>query len=95
MDESAIPNLPRGVRVKHDKVRERWVLLAPERVVNIDAVGHAILSEIDGQRSFGAIIDLLAAKYNAPRDQIAGDSAKFLGALIERRFMDFAPGEAA
>ncbi len=30
--DDARPRLPRGVRLREDKVRDRWVLLAPERV---------------------------------------------------------------
>lgn len=83
-----VPALPRGVRLHFDKVRDAWVLLAPERAVTLDPIGHAILSEVDGQRSFGEIIDDLAAKYNAPADQIQEDSAGFLDALCNRRFVD-------
>ena len=50
-----IPCLPRGVRLPHDRIRDAWVLLAPERAITLDAVGHAILNEVDGARSFGDI----------------------------------------
>lgn len=83
-----IPSLPRGVRLHFDKVRDAWVLLAPERAVTLDPIGHAILSEVDGRRSFGEIIDDLSAKYNAPVEQIQEDSAGFLDALCNRRFVD-------
>jgi pyrroloquinoline quinone biosynthesis protein D len=85
-----IPVLPRGVRLHYDRVREAWVLLAPERAVTLDAIGHAILSEVDGQRSFGEITKMLADKYDAPSEQIAKDSAGFLAALRDRRFLDVA-----
>ena len=52
MQETDIPALPRGVRLHHDQVRETWVLLAPERAITLDAIGHAILNEVDGIRSF-------------------------------------------
>ena len=90
MQPAEIPTLPRGVRLHWDRVRETWVLLAPERAITLDQVGHAILSEVDGSRSFGEITAELAAKYNAPQEQIAKDSAGFLGALKERRFLDVA-----
>lgn len=86
-----IPALPRGVRLHYDRVREAWVLLAPERAVTLDAIGHAILSEVDGQRSFGEITRMLADKYDAPADRIAEDSAGFLSALRDRRFLDVSP----
>lgn len=88
MELHDIPALPRGVRVHFDKVRENWVLLAPERAVTLDPVGHAILQEVDGVRSFGEITAALAEKYNAPAEQIQEDSAGFLGALRTRRFLD-------
>ncbi|EAU47077.1 pyrroloquinoline quinone biosynthesis peptide chaperone PqqD [Salipiger bermudensis] len=90
MQPAEIPTLPRGVRLHWDRVRETWVLLAPERAITLDQVGHAILSEVDGSRSFGEITAGLAAKYNAPQEQIAKDSAGFLGALRERRFLEVA-----
>ncbi|WP_300069701.1 pyrroloquinoline quinone biosynthesis peptide chaperone PqqD [uncultured Ruegeria sp.] len=83
-----IPTLPRGVRLHYDKVRGKWVLLAPERAVTLDQIGHAILNEVDGQRSFGQITTTLSEKYNAPQDQIAEDSGGFLDALRARRFLD-------
>lgn len=85
---SDIPTLPRGVRLHYDRVRETWVLLAPERAITLDAVGHTILSEVDGTRSFAQITAGLAQKYNAPAEEIARDSAGFLGALRDRRFLD-------
>lgn len=86
-----IPVLPRGVRLHFDKVRETWVLLAPERTVMLDAVGHAILSEVDGVRPLGEIARALAEKFAAPAEQIAEDSAGFLGELRERRFLEVEP----
>lgn len=83
-----IPVLPRGVRLHFDKVRDVWVLLAPERAISLDMIGQAILSEVDGARTFGDITGALAAKYDAPVEQIAKDSAGFLGALKDRRFLE-------
>lgn len=90
MISTDIPQLPRGVRLHHDRVRDAWVLLAPERAITLDAVGHAILTEVDGARSFKEIISALATRYNAPEDQIQQDSAGFLDALRARRFLDVA-----
>lgn len=88
MEANEIPALPRGVRLHYDRIREIWVLLAPERAVTLDAVGHAILSEVDGKRSFGEITRNLAEKFNAPVDQIMQDCTGFLDALRARRFLD-------
>lgn len=91
MQPGDIPSLPRGVRLHHDEVRDAWVLLAPERAITLDMVGHAILCEVDGTRSFRDITGALAARYNAPVEQIVQDSAGFLDALRNRRFLDVTP----
>ena len=88
MTEGETPRLLSGVRTKFDKVRGNWVLLAPERAIKLDEIGAAILAETDGKRDLGGILDALAAKYNAPREQIAGDVVKFLGSLRERRMLE-------
>ncbi|MCL5777224.1 pyrroloquinoline quinone biosynthesis peptide chaperone PqqD [Limibaculum sp. FT325] len=86
--EQAVPRLLRGVRTKFDGVRGIWVLLAPERTLKLDAVGAAILAETDGTRSFGEIVDRLAARYQAPRERIAADAGTFLASLIQRRMAE-------
>lgn len=88
MEPGDIPVMPRGVRMHFDKVRDTWVLLAPERAIPLDAIGHAIVTEIDGRRSFGAIVEDLAGKYAAPAQQISEDAGGFLATLRERRFLD-------
>jgi pyrroloquinoline quinone biosynthesis protein D len=88
MTPDAIPRLPRGVRLHYDRVRADWVLLAPERAVRLDPIGHAILSRVDGAQSFGALTADLAATFNAPLDDVTRDSAEFLDGLAERRFLE-------
>ena len=83
-----IPVLPRGVRMHFDKVRDAWVLLAPERVLKLDGIGRAILEEVDGARSLGQISEGLAARYNAPAEEIAKDATEFLTVLQNRRFLE-------
>lgn len=90
LTDGAVPHLPRGVRLRMDQVRQRTVLLAPERTVALDPVGCAILGKVDGVRSLKTIIDELAAAYNAPRERIAQDVTAFLQDLANRRFLDFA-----
>ena len=67
------------------------MLLAPERAVSLDPVGHAVLSEIDGVGSFGEITAALAARYDADPDRIAEDASGFLRALRDRRFLEVQP----
>lgn len=88
MGEAAVPVIPRGVRIQHDHVRDRWVLQAPERAIALDEIGLAILREIDGARSFGVIVSGLADTYAAPREAIAADVSDFIAKLAERRILE-------
>lgn len=88
---AAVPVLPRGVRLHEDRVRGITVLLAPERALKLDATGAAVLGEIDGRTSFGAIVERLAGRYAAPAERIAEDAGRFLGGLLERRMLELAP----
>ena len=88
IDDRAIPFLPRGVRLHRCEVRKAWLLLAPERAVKMDQVGVAILNALDGQRTFAEVVDKLAQDFNAPRERIAGDAARFLADLKNRRMVE-------
>lgn len=88
LPESAVPRLGRGVRLKHDTVREQWVLLAPERMFALDKVGVEIVKRIDGERDVGAIVDDLALAFKAERSRILEDVREFLGALEAKRAID-------
>jgi pyrroloquinoline quinone biosynthesis protein D len=87
MAERARPVLPRGVRLRFDRVRDRWVLLAPERVLFPCPISRAILERCDGSTSVGAILDALAAEYDAPRDEIARDVTALLADLAGKGFL--------
>ncbi len=91
LPNDARPVLLRGVRTHWDAVRSTWVLLAPERALALDEIGAAILAETDGATTFGQIVERLAAKYNAPPEQIATDARRFLTGLIERRMAEALP----
>lgn len=86
---TAVPRLPRGVRLHDDRVRGVPVLLGPERALILDEIGAAILAEVDGERSLATIIDRLALRYAAPRDEIAGDVQGFLDDLQAQRLVDY------
>jgi len=79
LDQAAtVPAFNRGFRLRHDTVRNAWVMLAPERLFLLDKPAVEVLKLVDGARSVPDIIDALAAKFNAPRETIAADVAVML-----------------
>jgi len=80
--------LPRGVRTHWCHVRESWFLLAPERAVKLNRVGAAILERVDGTRDLAAIVNDLAAAFDAPQDRVATDVGQFLAELRARRMLE-------
>ena len=86
--EDARPRLPRGVRLTHNEAHGGWVLLAPERIFKADAVATEILKRCTGEATLAAIVDSLAAAFNAPRERIHADVSKLLTALAEKKLLE-------
>ncbi len=86
---TSVVRLPSGVRLKKDKIRDRFVLLAPERAVVVDPIAVAILNEIDGVKTFDAIVKSLAEKFDADAQIITNDVRAFLLDLSNRRMLEF------
>jgi pyrroloquinoline quinone biosynthesis protein D len=87
VDESVMPRLAAGVRLKFDTARDCWVLLAPERVIVPDETALEILRRCDGQTKLGAVVDELAASYDAARDVIFADVQSLLDELTQKGFL--------
>ena len=84
LDEAAVPALARGVKLRFDKARDVWVLLAPEKVLMPDQVAVEILKRCDGKADLATIIDDLASTFSADRGQVAGDVQVFLQDLVDK-----------
>ena len=88
--ECDMVRMPRGVRLREDKRRGGWVLLAPERVFQLDGIAQAVVGQVDGERSVGTIIDQLCETYQAPRERIAQDVTAMFAGLVEKRVLEVA-----
>jgi pyrroloquinoline quinone biosynthesis protein D len=87
VSEASKPVLPRHAKLKFDETRQRWVILAPERVLAPDDIAVEVLQLCDGARSVSDMIDLLTAKYAAPRDAIGTDVIAMLQDLADKGFL--------
>lgn len=82
--EDTVLELQPWVRLRHDRVRGCWVLLAPERVLFPCPITMEVLERMAPGRRMGAILDELAETYEAPRETIRGDVESMLGELLEQ-----------
>src|ERR1700724_1590833 len=87
VSEASRPLLPRHAKLKFDETRQRWVILAPERVLAPDEIAGEVLQLCDGVRRVEAMIDRLAAKYAADRGAIATDVVAMLQDLADKGFL--------
>jgi pyrroloquinoline quinone biosynthesis protein D len=87
VSEASRPVLPRHAKLRFDETRQRWVILAPERVLAPDETAVEILQLCDGARNVAQMIDQLAAKYTAERAAIGADVIAMLQDLADKGFL--------
>ena len=87
LDPASIPVLPRHVKLRFDKVRDRWVILAPERVLVPDEISVEVLQLCDGARSIDAVVAVLAEKFAADPALILTDCLGLLQDLANKGFL--------
>ena len=82
--EASVPRLAPHVRLRFDQPRDQWVLLAPERLFVLDPIALAVIERCKGERTVAAIVDDLAATYDAPRAQVLQDVQALLQGLADK-----------
>jgi pyrroloquinoline quinone biosynthesis protein D len=88
VEGGSLPRLPRHVKLRYDQRRNRWIVLAPERVLMPDEIALEILQRCDGATSVGTIVEALAETYEASADDIGGDVAELLQDLADKGFVE-------
>ncbi|KLD71975.1 MULTISPECIES: pyrroloquinoline quinone biosynthesis peptide chaperone PqqD [Xanthomonas] len=81
------PALRAGVRLQHDRARDQWVLLAPERVVELDEIALVVAQRFDGARSLAQIAQELAAEFDADATEIEVDVIELTTTLHQKRLL--------
>ena len=70
---------------RFDETRQRWIMMAPERLMLPDEQAVEILQLVDGKAGVSTIVDALAARYTqAPREVIAKDVTAMLQDLLDK-----------
>lgn len=81
------PHLPAYLKLRHDGGRDRWILLAPERVLTPDQTAVAVLKLCDGKRTVDDIVTVLAKEYSAPAEVIRTDVLDLLQGLADKGYV--------
>lgn len=89
---ASVPRLPRHIVLRHDKVRDRWVILAPERVLVPDPIAVTVLQRLDGVKTLAEIAADLARDFTAPVDLILTDILTLLQDLADKTFLTATEG---
>ena len=87
MTASEYPSLRPGVRLRHDGARNQWVLLAPERVIELDPIAATIVQRLDGASSVTDIAQALALEFDADTARIEADVRELIEDLHRRRLL--------
>lgn len=87
VDKSTKPHMPSYLKLRHDAGRDRWVLLAPERILSPDQTAVVVLQLCDGQRTVEDIAAKLAEEYSAPVDVIVTDVVDLLQGLADKGYI--------
>lgn len=86
--QARVPRFVRGARLRFDRVRQAWVILAPERLFLPDEQAVEVLRLVDGMRTFEAIVDDLCSRFAAPREVVTADVAAMLDDLAARGVLE-------
>ncbi|MDB9862720.1 pyrroloquinoline quinone biosynthesis peptide chaperone PqqD [Litorivicinus sp.] len=76
-----------GVRLKHDAVRSRYVVLGPEMLVELNETGTAIMSKVDGEADLQTVIQSLAEQFQVEPRDIEMDVTEFCTSMVMRRVL--------
>ena len=82
------PQLPRHVVLRHDPVRDRWLIMVPERVMVPEPTAVVLLQQADGVRSIAEIAADLARTYAADPAVIEADAIEMFQDMADRGFMN-------
>ncbi len=83
MSLSSHPALQPHLKLRRDTVRDRWVILAPERILTPNEQAAETLLLCDGKRTVAEIAGKLAETYDADPDAIASDILGLLQGLAD------------
>ncbi len=83
-----ILKLPRHAKLRFDKDRDKWIILAPERVFELDEIAYEVISRCDGERTVTDVVNELCLKFEqVEREVIMNDVVGMLQNLADKGFV--------
>ena len=83
-----ILKLPRHAKLRFDKARDKWIILAPERVFEVDEIAYEVISRCDGERTVTDVVNELCLKFDqVEREVIMNDVVGMLQNLADKGFV--------
>ena len=83
-----ILKLPRHAKLRFDKARNKWIILAPERVFELDEIAYEVISRCDGERTVTDVVNELCLKFDqVEREVIMNDVVGMLQNLADKGFV--------
>ena len=83
-DRQKRPRLAPHVRLSFDARRDRWVLMAPERLLVPDEIALEVLRRCTGEVSLAEIVDSLTREFEGGREEIASDVSQLVRDLSRK-----------
>ena len=88
VDEGSVPRFQPHMKLKFDKIRQRWTILAPERLFLPDEIALEILQRCDGVATIKVIVDELADKFDTPNEVILEDVRKLVQDFLNKGVLE-------
>ena len=83
-----ILKLPRHAKLRFDKARNKWIILAPERVFELDEIAYEVISRCNGERTVTDVVNELCLKFDqVEREVIMNDVVGMLQNLADKGFV--------
>ena len=80
--------LPRHAKLRFDKARDKWIILAPERVFELDEIAYEVISRCDGESTVTDVVNELCLKFDqVEREVIMNDVVGMLQNLADKGFV--------
>jgi len=89
IDSAFVPKLAKKARLKLDRHANKYMIIYPERGLELNDEAAAIAKKCDGTRSVAIITDELAQEHEgAPREAIEKDVVAFVSQLRDKGLLE-------